>query len=50
VWVVSHAPRLIEALESVPDCNVIRLEKDFSQTQIVGQRMLDEPAWHWPER
>jgi hypothetical protein len=26
------------------------LEKDFSQTQIVGQRMLDEPAWHWPER
>jgi len=50
VWVVSHASRLIAALEAVPDCQTIALEKDFSQTRIVGQRELDEPAWYWPER
>jgi predicted ATPase len=50
VWVVSHASRLITALEALPHCNTIALEKDFSQTRIVGQRALDEPAWYWPER
>jgi predicted ATPase len=50
VWVVSHAPRLIAALESMPECNIVHLEKDLSQTKIAGQRLLDEPAWHWPER
>lgn len=50
IWVVSHAPRLIAALEEVPHCHTICLEKDLSQTQIVGQGLLDEPAWHWPER
>ena len=50
VWVVSHASRLIAALEAVPDCQTVALEKDFSQTRIVGQRELDEPAWYWPER
>jgi predicted ATPase len=50
VWVVSHASRLIAALEEVFECNVIHLEKELSQTRIAGQRPLDEPAWHWPER
>lgn len=50
VWVVSHASRLIAALEAVPDCRMVALEKEFSQTRIVGQRKLDEPAWYWPER
>lgn len=50
VWVVSHASRLIAALEEDPHCNAIRLEKQLSQTGIVGQGMLDVPAWHWPER
>lgn len=50
VWVVSHASRLIAALEQEPDCNAIRLQKEFSQTSIVGQRPLDAPPWHWPER
>ena len=48
VWVVSHAERLIEALEKQGECNAIRLEKVLGQTQLVGQRRLDEPAWHWP--
>jgi predicted ATPase len=48
VWVVSHASRLIAALQQDPKCNSIVLEKNFGQTEIVGQGMLDEPAWHWP--
>ncbi|PTR26763.1 MULTISPECIES: AAA family ATPase [unclassified Pseudomonas] len=49
VWVVSHARRLISALQQDPDCNCIVLEKNLGQTAIVGQRMLDEPAWYWPD-
>ncbi|MEB0077777.1 AAA family ATPase [Pseudomonas sp. CCI3.2] len=49
VWVVSHASRLIAALENDPSCNPIVLEKNFGQTAIVGQGMLDAPAWHWPD-
>ena len=50
VWVVSHATRLIAALEQDPDCNPVQLVKRDSQTTIDGQGMLDAPAWHWPER
>ncbi|MCY1404359.1 AAA domain, putative AbiEii toxin, Type IV TA system [compost metagenome] len=49
VWVVSHAGRLIAALEQARGCNSIMLEKHLGQTRIVGQGMLDEPAWHWPD-
>lgn len=50
VWVVSHASRLIAALEEQPACNSIRLEKALSETTIAGQSMLDSPPWYWPER
>ncbi len=50
VWVVSHAARLVAALEEDPACHTIALEKDLSETRIRGQGMLDEPPWHWPER
>ncbi|WP_017462354.1 AAA family ATPase [Dyella ginsengisoli] len=50
VWVVSHAARLIAALEQTPACHMLRLEKELSETRVVGQGMLDEPPWHWPER
>ncbi|NZA28267.1 AAA family ATPase [Luteimonas sp. SJ-92] len=50
VWVVSHASRLIAALEQTPDCNSVRLVKRDSRTSIEDQGMLDAPAWHWPER
>lgn len=49
VWVVSHASRLIAALQQDEECNSIVLEKVLGQTQIVGQGILDAPAWHWPE-
>lgn len=50
VWVVSHAPRLIAALEAADDCNSVHLEKELSETRIAGQGVLDEPAWHWAGR
>lgn len=49
MWVVSHASRLIAALQQDPQCNSVVLEKNFGQTEIVGQTLLDEPAWHWPD-
>lgn len=49
VWVVSHASRLIGALEQHPECNSIVLDKRLGQTAIQGQGMLDEPLWHWPD-
>lgn len=50
IWVVSHSSRLIAALEESPACHGLRLEKTLSETRIVGQGMLDEPAWYWPTR
>jgi predicted ATPase len=50
VWVVSHASRLIAALKENPACASVQLEKELGETQIVGQRMLDRPAWKWPAR
>lgn len=49
VWVVSHAPRLIETLEAHEGCNSIQLEKTLGQTEVVDQGLLDRPSWHWPD-
>ena len=49
VWVVSHASRLIAALQQDEGCNSIVLEKVLGETRIVGQGILDAPAWHWPQ-
>ncbi|MFT3734499.1 MAG: AAA family ATPase [Rhodocyclaceae bacterium] len=48
--VVSHAARLIAALEHDGDCNSLQLEKEFGETRIAGQGKLDKPAWAWPPR
>lgn len=50
LWVVSHATRLVAALRESPLCNPIALEKQMSRTTLVGQGLLDAPAWYWPER
>ena len=50
VWVVSHASRLIASLEESENCNSIKLEKELGQTQVIGQGMLDEPMWTWPDK
>ncbi len=49
VWVVSHASRLISALEAHEGCNSIQLEKTFGQTEVVDQGLLDQPPWQWPD-
>ncbi|WP_395373693.1 AAA family ATPase [Marinicella sp. W31] len=49
VWVVSHATRLIAALEKAEFCHSIALEKELGQTRMAGLGMLDEPMWEWPD-
>ena len=49
VWVISHSTRLAATLEEDPDCNTLVLDKVFSETTLVGQGMLDRPAWHWAD-
>ncbi|MBX2879360.1 MAG: hypothetical protein KTR32_05470, partial [Granulosicoccus sp.] len=48
IWIVSHARRLINALEEHADFHSIELHKDLGQTLIRDQREFDEPSWHWP--
>jgi len=50
VWVVSHSSRLIVSLEKLSQCQSVALEKDLGETRVAGQRLLDEPAWHWPDK
>jgi predicted ATPase len=50
IIVVSHASRLIAALEGERDCNTLQLEKEFGETRIAGQGRLDVPSWQWPPR
>lgn len=50
LFVVSHAMRLIAAVEGEPQCHSIALDKEFSETRILGSRAVDAPAWHWPAR
>jgi predicted ATPase len=50
VWVVSHASRLIAALEQAPACHSVHLHKEHGRTLLSGQGLLDAPAWHWPRR
>jgi predicted ATPase len=49
VIVVSHASRLIAALQEERGCNSIVLEKEFGATRVADED-FDPPAWHWPSR
>jgi predicted ATPase len=51
VVVVTHARPLVRALQSVDDeTALLELAKEFGATVLVGQNLLDRPAWHWPKR
>jgi predicted ATPase len=50
VLVVSHATRLIAALEREGDSHSIMLEKELGETRVAGLHRLDQPAWRWPAR
>lgn len=49
VWVVTHSPALISALQKDTETCVIELQKDFGQTQVKDQSLLDRPNWQWVE-
>lgn len=50
VLVVSHAARLIAALEREDGSQSIVLEKQLGATRIAGADALDMPPWKWPSR
>jgi predicted ATPase len=50
VVVVSHAARLIAALEREDGSQSIVLEKELGATRIAGADDLDMPPWKWPGR
>jgi len=50
VLVVSHARRLIAALEEQPGCHSLMLEKELGETAVAGIAPLELPAWQWPAR
>ena len=49
IIVVSHAPVLIDALQSHPECRSIVLEKRFGETRVVGDDN-GVVGWQWPAR
>jgi predicted ATPase len=52
IVVVTHSAPLVAALGACTpgDVALLQLAKQDGQTMVEGQGMLDEPAWHWPER
>lgn len=50
IIVVSHAARLIAALEELAGCNSVTLEKNLGETGIAGADRLDRSRWQWPSR
>jgi predicted ATPase len=50
VIVVSHASRLIAALEQSADCLSLMLVKSLGETCVDGLGRLERPAWSWPDR
>ena len=49
VVVVSHAPALIDALQALPECRSIGLEKRFGETIVAGEDK-QSVSWQWPTR
>ena len=48
--VVTHAARLIEALNEQPGCHSITLEKRLGETKLAGVKPMNLPLWKWPSR
>ena len=51
--VVSHANRLIAALDAAADADAlqrIELHKDFGETRIANLALDQLPRWQWPSR
>ena len=49
IWVVTHSPVLISGLLQNSDARLIELRKEFGQTEVKDQGILDRPQWRWVE-
>lgn len=48
VWVITHANRLVNALNEFETTESLHLVKSFGQTGVHGLHDLDVPMWRWP--
>jgi predicted ATPase len=49
ILVVSHASRLVAALEDEPACQSLALVKELGETRLAAAP-VDTPGWSWPSR
>ena len=49
IIVVSHAPAMIDTLQSLPECHAVTLEKTFGETRQAGDGSTSA-SWQWPVR
>ena len=50
VIVVSHAATLVDALQQLPECHSIMLNKQFGETQATLGGEPERVRWQWPTR
>jgi predicted ATPase len=50
VIVVSHSASLVKALRAARGTRFIELKKEFGETSLAEDRLLDRPKWEWPKR
>jgi predicted ATPase len=50
ILVVSHAQILIEELAASALCRRLHLVKDFGETKLEGETLLNRTKWAWPSR
>jgi hypothetical protein len=48
IIVVSHAPQLVEELETAAVCTHLHLLKEFGETKLDGSTLFNSPKWNWP--
>lgn len=45
LWIISHAPRLVAAIEDITGLVGISLLREHGETRVAGRSLLEEPAW-----
>ncbi len=48
IWVVSHAPALVETLKGEGSCQAVELEKHQGVTRHRSRSLLSSLSWQWP--
>lgn len=49
LWVVTHANRLMNALDAQGEIHHLPLARALSETGVLGVRELDQAPWQWPK-